>query len=136
MARPVPGDWTIDLPGFFFEQLEDDGETQVYSFPGKTVRGSSVSLKGPEGATASDLLATMTAEPEERPLTVKASHLAGKYTCKWNADEQCHVLQATVAKADGFCVVTISFDEESDRSWAESVAATIFASAPDATEDA
>jgi hypothetical protein len=131
MARSLPGDWTIDLPGYFLGELEEDGETQVYFFSDKAVRGSSVSLKGPEGATAADLLRSMTNEPDERPLSVGGAHLAGKFTCRWNPQDECHVLQAVVARVDGFCVVTIAFDDEKERPWAESVAATISAPTPD-----
>jgi hypothetical protein len=130
MALSLPGDWTIDLPGYFWGELEDDGRIQVYSFPGKTVRGSSLSFTPREGATAADLLKDSSHEHDERLLSMEKDHLVGKYSCRWDAEQRCHILHAKVAKLDGLCIVTIAFDEAADRAWAESVAATIAAPVP------
>jgi hypothetical protein len=134
MARDLSGNWTVDLPGYFDSALEDDGATQVYSFPGKTVRGSWLSLKAREGATAADLV-RVGSKPDDHPLPVTAGHLAGRYSCAWDPEQRCHVLHATAAKIDGVCVVTIAFDDARDRPWAESVAATIFAPKPRAENE-
>jgi hypothetical protein len=132
MALSLPGDWTIDLPGYFSGELEEDGRIQVYSFPGKTIRGSSLSFTPREGTTAADLLQDSSEERDEHLLSMGNDHLVGKYTCRWDAEQRCHILHAKVAKLDGLCIVTIAFDEAGDRAWAESVAATISAPLPSA----
>jgi hypothetical protein len=130
MTLSLPGDWTIDLPGYFWGELEEDGRTQVYSFLGKTVRGSSLSFTPRENAIAVDLFQHGSQERDERPLSMQKDYLVGKYTCLWDAEQGCHILQAKIAKLDSLCIVTITFDEAADRPWAESVAATVSAPPP------
>jgi len=127
MKRPLPGGWTVELPGYYSSELEQDGGVQVYWFADRTVRGSSISFVAPEGNTARDALGVGGSEAYQSPLQLRASHLAGAMTCRWSGDDDCFVLQAQVAKRDGLCIVTFWFKDEADRAWAEATAATVFA---------
>lgn len=125
MSRPFPGGWSIDLPGYYGEQMENDGETQVYWFSGRTVRGSSVSFRAKTLRTPAEVLGAVSAEKGELSLPLASPELAGKYTCSAAKDEDGFVLTAQVAKQNGLCFITICFDEESDRAWAEAAVASV-----------
>ncbi len=125
MSRPIPGGWSIDLPGYYGAQLEEDEETQVYWFTGRTVRGSSLSFRGKTPRTPAEVLGAPSAEKGELPLALSRRELAGKYTYSAAKNGDGFVLTAQVAKQDGFCIVTIQFDDEADRAWAEATAASV-----------
>jgi hypothetical protein len=128
MLRPLTGGWGIEVPGYFAEWLEDDGGTQVFSFGGRKVRGSSMSLESKRPMTPVEILGAMRANDGEAALPLNSPRLAGKYTCtRGEGDEW--VLRASVAKSDGACIVSIEFPGEADRTWAENVAKTITAGA-------
>lgn len=128
MGRSLPGGWSIELPGYFSEERESDGSTQVYYFLDKTVRASTFTARGPEGATAADLLSHIAeGEVNARPLSLAGDHLAGKFMFERDENEGCFLLRAYVARADAFCVASIYFEDERERPWAEAAAATLFA---------
>ncbi len=125
MSLPIPGGWSIDLPGYYGAQLEDDGGAQVYWFAGRTVRGSSLSFRAKTPRTPAEVLGAASAEKGELPLALSCRELSGKYTCSAAKDGDGFVLTAQVAKQDGLCIVTIQFEGEADRAWAESAAASV-----------
>ena len=130
MRRPLPGQWTIDLPGYYYSELEDDGGTQVYWFADRTVRASSISFKPLEGKTAADVLGEIDPDKGEASLPLEHDHLVAKYTFARDDGDDCFMFQACVAKADGKCIITICFSVESDRLWAEHTAASVTAAPP------
>jgi hypothetical protein len=125
MSLPIPGGWSIDLPGYYGAQLEDDGETQVYWSTGRTVRASSLSFTAKTPRTPAEVLGAAAAQKGELPLALCSGGLAGKYTYSAAEDGDGFVVTAKVAKKDGLCIVTIQFDDEADRAWAEAAAASI-----------
>jgi hypothetical protein len=128
MALPFPGGWSIDLPGHYRSELEDDGKTQVYWFGGRTVRGSSLSFAPKTPRTPEQLLGPASPEKGELPLSLGCDGLAGKYTYSAAQDGEGFVLTAQVAKHDGLCIISIYLEDEADRAWAESAAASVRAS--------
>lgn len=46
MQRLMIGLWTSDIPGYFYEDNENDAKTNVYWFQDKTIRGSSFIVEG------------------------------------------------------------------------------------------
>lgn len=125
MTVPIPGGWSIDLPGYFRAHPEDGGRIQVYGFSGRTVQGSSLSFRTKTPRGPEEVLGGMSPEEGELPLALSRPGLAGKYTCSAAEDGGGFVLTARVAKKDGLSLVTIQSDDGADRAWAEAAASTI-----------
>jgi hypothetical protein len=110
MSRPVPGPWRIIVPGYFREEIDDDGGAQTYWFDDFVVRGSSLSFK---------------ADPERPGKLVRD----GDYEMRFERDgligganlervetkPPCTHLHGVVEAGDGVCIVTITYSAAADR---------------------
>jgi hypothetical protein len=122
MRWALPGDWTIELPGYWYEELDENGT--VLWFGDRTIRVTTFTA---EGASTEQLLAA----GEETPAAGKgvewrSSHLAGRGSIEWaDDDDGCWLLSGQVATDGHLCVATIAYTDEADRAWAEETFRTI-----------
>ncbi|EKJ87428.1 hypothetical protein CLV96_3537 [Leptospira meyeri] len=120
MQRSMTGFWTSDIPGYFYEDYENDGKTYVYWFQDKIIRGSSFKVEGNNGIpiSAENLLM-------ETPKNLEVFRFSNNQLLGWatieiiNEDgkEFCF-LTGNIATTNNLCHVTISFDNEIDKEWA------------------
>lgn len=116
MRRPLTGGWTIVVPGFYYDEMEDDHTTVVYWYANRTVRGSSLSFEpGPSPDAAAP-------EPDEahRELEFAEAHLTGVADIEWfeEEDESYWRLQGEVRAPGRICILSICFEDAADREWA------------------
>jgi hypothetical protein len=120
MKRELTGGWTIDVPGYYYDDLERNGETVVCWFEDRTIRGSSLTLRGKGGKniSADELLARTL--PSDEAIEHDDLHIKGRAEitlCQEN-DESYWRLQGWMAMTNAKCLVTICFDDAKDREWA------------------
>lgn len=123
MRLKLTGNWNITLPGYFYNDLEDNGETVVYWYKGKTVWGSSLQVQDKEDvpAPAGKLLDDFFAGEKEADftevITIDNEALKGKAGISYS-EEGYWVLNGDSAVDGSVAIVTICYDDESDRDWA------------------
>lgn len=123
MQRSLTGTWTAAIPGFLYDDLEDDGSTVVYWFQDRTVRGSSFSLQGKDGRPLppEELL-----EDKPQNLNVRdfdKGHLKGYATIEMSSEngKEYFTLSGSIATMNNMCHVTICFDKEEQTYWAVAI---------------
>lgn len=125
MQRLLPGPWTIELPGYYETMDEQDGETTVYWFGGRAIRGSSLSFepKDPSQGTP-DAIINDLFEREELQAELEVDlRSASPPRFAWieeasEDNDQYWMLRGFVARRNGFCHATLCFSDPEDRSWA------------------
>ena len=78
MRRALPGPWTVDRPGYWFDGLEDEDSTAVYWYGERTFRASSFMVEAREGEppTAANLIGA--ADTESEFVELVRDHLRGR----------------------------------------------------------
>lgn len=113
---PLMGNWSILLPGYFYETLEDE-TTLLFSHIDKTVR--SFTVKALENTSPAlldeseedEILSVFTFEKSDchgKASLIKAPASEGGY----------HILICHVTALGSFCTVIIAIDDEKDTDWA------------------
>jgi len=126
MTWQISAGWSVQAPGYWYDDV-DDGSLVLWS-GSRTIRACSFTV---DGQRDRDLLAASTKsqeyESEEQLVRWEAEHLFAEGVVRWtDADgEGCWQLNGCVTSGNSLCVVTLSFDDEKDRSWAEAVFRTI-----------
>ncbi|TGK88285.1 hypothetical protein EHQ23_05470 [Leptospira bourretii] len=120
IQRSMTGFWTTDIPGYFYEDNENDGKTKVYWYQDKTIRGSSFIVEGNDGIpiSAENLLL-------ETPKNLEVIKYSNNLLLGWatieliNEDgKEFYFLTGNIATNNNLCHVTISFEYETDKEWA------------------
>jgi len=124
MTWPVTGDWTVDLPGYYYQQLEDDGSNVVFWFNDRTVHVSSLSATRRDGRPA----APREMLPEKKPEDIRGAeivdlekdHLAGWAAIRPAEQDgvQYWQLQGTMATGNTMAIATVCYDDPDDKQWA------------------
>ena len=129
MRRPLTGGWSVGLPGYFYDDTEDDGTTVVYWYANRTLRGSSFSF---DGERASRVDSTELSGTEES-LRFSKDHLTGTAAIDYveGADESYWQLQGQVLAPGTECVVTICFTDRGDEDWAIETWKSVFVPSQD-----
>jgi hypothetical protein len=117
----LPGGWSLKVPGYFHEDLEDDGTTQVYWFGERTLRASALRFGGskPPG----EILA-MAMQGRGRALDGLDDGLTGAVHTTRDEADACFLTHATIAGEQSLLSLSFAHQAEADREWAESVAGT------------
>jgi|GEM_PF-682427 len=120
MERKLTGCWTVELPGYYYDEIEDEGSTAVYYFGGRVIRGSSFSTDGGEGKPV-DPKSLLEEKPKDCPVfELEHDNLEGWAEIRKISLEgrDYWILNGKTAAANNVCHVTISFITESDMDWA------------------
>jgi hypothetical protein len=118
MSRQLPGGWTIKVPGYFFDQDEDEGRTTVYWFGDYEVRGSSITIEPAKGKTPdfAGALSSFGNEPGEEVITWSDYGYSAKagFLIKENNGSM-YELVGGVMRSNSLCIVTIVFRKLEDK---------------------
>jgi hypothetical protein len=115
----LPGRWTLRVPGYFHEQMEDDGALQVYWFGNRTVRASTLSFRG--SGSAEEVLEVAT-KGQAQPFGGVAEGLIGGIQTSWDAQDECYLTRVSLVARDSLCILTFAHVDEADREWAMGLA--------------
>lgn len=123
----LPGGWTLRVPGYYHDEVQDKGRTQVYWFGTRRIEASTLSFQ--QAGSPEDLLKD-SGQGKGQPLENLAEGLVGVIETVWNEPDECYLTRATLAGAGSLCCLTFAHVEESDQSWATDVAMTAKFRAP------
>ncbi len=120
MSRLLTHSWHVTLPGYYYDDTEDDGNTMVYWFGDRVLRGSSqcVVNYGAANTTAAELLEP---RPQKHEIEIlEQEHLQGWAYIEPTEDngEKYWRLVGRMATVNNACDITICFDNADDRFWA------------------
>jgi hypothetical protein len=123
MRRALTGGWTLKLPGYYYDALEDHDTTQTYWWNGRSVRGSSLSFKRAPDSPPPNLSELLGKDASSGPaLTFSEGGQVGRATFERRSNDEdgeyC-VLHGRMATTTQLCHVTICYDDEADAPWAE-----------------
>ena len=123
MGQMLAGQWTIDLPGYFYSELEDEGRTAVFWFGGKTVRFTSFSVGNKDGkpVEAGGLLPAAgkgAASHAEAIEFQKDRRIGRAFLSPPEADRSYWMLQGHTQVDNHLSVTTVCFTEITDKPWA------------------
>ncbi len=124
MAWPATGEWTVDLPGYFYEQIEEDGSEIVLWFDDRTVRLSSLTVSRKDGQPEPPREMLPDKEPDElrgaEVIDYEQGHLAGWAAIRRAEEdgEQYWQLHGTMAAANTLAIATICYVDSDDKQWA------------------
>lgn len=109
MRRPLPGGWTLSVPGYFFEHIEDDGAAIQYWYNDFSVRGSSISFDRTGSPEFGALLKDKNCE-----FTSSGDGFMGGADIEQVRDEHGLYLQlsGTVEAENSVSVITASFNDD------------------------
>jgi len=117
MRWQLTGAWSLEAPGYWYDEL-DDG-TVVLGFGDRTIR---ITTYVADGVSADRLVAIRVASERRESARVewRSNHLHARGSIEWTDDQNGYwVLVGQVATDGHLCSATISYENESDRSWAE-----------------
>lgn len=124
MVEQLTGSWTIRLPGYFYSNTENDGETAVFWFAGRTVNASSLTIggKGENIVKKCELLpdAGKGTGTGAEIVEFHKDHLDGRgFILPPHGNEQAHwTLEGHIQVSNNLCVTTICFTDIADKPWA------------------
>jgi hypothetical protein len=134
MLRPLVANWTIELPGYWYDEMQEDGKAQAYWFGDRTVRGSALSYnpKDDKPRTAADTLSILGVPPADA-VHFKRGHIKGYASISRECDDgnDYFMLTGYAAAPDNICVVTICYDDPADKEWAFETWKTVNVPPPD-----
>jgi hypothetical protein len=120
------GKWTIEAPGYFYDDWEDDQATLVLWYGSRTIWVSSLAYQGKDGNPISPTegAGRGQSEPQDVPVVESVDkwlHRRHYFVENHDDEESSWTLFGKVATYNSICVVSIRFSDESDRAWAEAV---------------
>jgi hypothetical protein len=134
------GAWSINAPGYFYDEWEDDQATLVLWYGGRTIWMSSLSYSGKDGNPVSPSEGVRPGRDEPPDVSIVESvdnWLHRRYYVVENRDETgTWTLFGKVATFNTVCIVSIRFSDKSDQAWAESMFNSVSCPKPDDTPDA
>jgi len=120
MKRPLTGAWTITLPGYYYDGIENEGSSVIYWFGDKTIRGGSMTLetKKDRSITTSDIFNNKPDSDDVLEFT-KGKIIAWAHIVKnEELDDEFWCLQGEVALNNNLCFITICYENDEDKQWA------------------
>jgi len=133
MCTMLPGEWTIDIPGFFLTQYDEANGTTVFYFDDKTIRINTYMVNGNDDQPISREDALHFAEEqceknmqrhgvaiEERILEHHRhlSRMANLYKAEEKGRKYYWSLGGWHVTTGHLCLTTLSFDNIADKEWA------------------
>ena len=129
------GTWTIEAPGYFYDEWEDDQATLVLWYGSRTIWVSSLSFRGKDGSPVSPAEGVGRGQNEPADVQVVESvekWLHRRYYIVENRDEEeSSTLFGKVATYNNICIISIRFGNRSEQAWAESVFNSVSCPEPD-----
>lgn len=130
MQRDLTGEWTVALPGYFYEGSEQDEQTVLYWFGERTVRGSSLSFRSDDPDHLTNRGHAFVEKFKEKlagrgeSFAFQNGHTNG-WACETRTEEPGESywnLMGAIESGNNVCFVTIAYDDpEKDRPWAMDV---------------
>ena len=128
MRQQTMGAWSVVVPGYFYQDVADDGGQLTYWFADRAIHVSSFSVDAPPDkapAAPGELLAEVRQESQNgygETLEFEEAHLAGHATIAHRDQdgERLWYLHGRVFAENSQCLITICFSNASDRQWAVS----------------
>lgn len=119
----LTGGWSALIPGYFYDDTEDDGSVIVYWHGDRTVRGSSLKISNNnEAVPATELAATIVAKSGDAPdaIPCRNERLRGYATiAPGEEDDHTYWMLSGEAADDGSVgILTVAFDKWEDKDWA------------------
>ena len=120
---PLPGDWSLELPGYFYETHAVDADLWGFSFLDRTVLFENVTT-GPASwrPRVPDSLIGLDPVPPDALWYRDGRHVGCAGVRALAPDERPPArwcLEGRMAVFDHLCRVTVYFADEADRPWAE-----------------
>ncbi len=121
LRKHLTGSWSLLVPGYFYETLENDGSTVVLFYRDLTIHGSSLSFEGKEGSPIDDF------DDPEVVAILDSDGLRGRAIVKKSEDPENDgwILDCLVSAGNSLCILTICFEDNKDKDWAISTFQTI-----------
>ena len=120
MIMNTTGEWTIQIPGYYYHLVENDGEIVVFWFGGRTIRINSMSIKDPNGQSVP--AEKIIEKHPDKSSVIKHSedYLLGCATIERTMEngEEFWLLSGMMATSGNLCIVTISYEKTEDEDWA------------------
>lgn len=124
LTRPLTGHWTVELPGYYYFQFDEEDGTCVYYFGGRTVRLSTFVFER-DGQSPAGLEAIGTPNPlQPGEELIDDRHLEPPALAKlsWYEDEDeddsYWLLSGRVGGGGGLCAASICYTDPDDKQWA------------------
>ena len=124
LREKLAGDWFIDVPGFFHFETENDGATEIFWHGSRTIRVTSLTVKGKNGQVLSprEVLQQLKIPDDlgEEELLRQGDNLIGRANVEIHEDDgdEYWSLTCQAAAPGSYCLLTICYDEEEDKKWA------------------
>jgi hypothetical protein len=125
MNKFVSGGWRIEIPGYYYEDVENNGTTTLFWFGERTVRVSSITVKPQIGkrGTPQHLLSEILEKRFKGGLEefeYSKGHLLYRayLSPTEEKDGKGFVLRGAAAMTNSICIVTILFTDSADKEWA------------------
>lgn len=116
-----PGGWSIEVPGYFYVQPQEDGNGSVLHYSDRTIHLSAYGLDTRHRPSTDAILDDLTAECRKKiSLHHAVGQLAGRAYIERGKDDDWEgfVLQGWMVGPETFAYVTVTFTQESGRQWA------------------
>lgn len=124
----LPGRWALQVPGYFHEEIEDEGTSQVYWFGSRTIRASTLRFNAER--SREDVLRTLL-DGQGKPVENLSDGVIGGANTIWSDADECFVTLVCLVGNGSVCSLSFAHPEERDREWALKVAATAKHRAPE-----
>jgi hypothetical protein len=122
MLAMLPGGWSVTMPGYYYDFVEQDGECQGWSFGPRVVRISTISM----GEDGEDIPPPPVPEGFTQVKQMKGWVLAEKPAEKSDEPGEEYMISLFFAQAGTkLAFVTICYNDPADVAWARSVASTL-----------
>jgi hypothetical protein len=115
--RPLTGQWSIEVPGYFYDRLEDDDTTQVYWFGDKEVWASSWNFSPVRDAERADIEKHI----RDDSLTVEHFGIVGCANIRKSKNGDHLVMSCEFQGRGTSAVVTLVLPDRSEIPWAEAM---------------
>jgi hypothetical protein len=130
LDRPLTGHWLVALPGYYFKGEENDGQTTVFWYGDRTVRGSSLAFERRDGriAPAAEMVADLESPADAEVLDERQGDPPGWAVIERKVEDgevQWELIGRTGAPNE-ICLTSIYFADKSDRQWAVETWRSIF----------
>lgn len=117
----LPGHWALQVPGYYHEELEDEGTSQVYWFGDRSIRASTLRFEG--NRSQQDVLKSLL-EGQGQSIENLSDGVIGAANTIWSDADECFVTLVCLVGRGSVCSLSFSHAEQQDREWAIKVAAT------------
>jgi len=119
----LPGQWTVELPGYYLNGSDNDGETTVLTYGNRTVRGTAWTIKSKDGEepSAGEVLIAPKEGKDVIPYEGGFQQGWAQIATPWETEQDQWVLTGHMAVRGRMCLLLVFFEREEDSDWAVSV---------------